>query len=77
MTPSPRLAAPAPDRLPVNPHYLRPLFEPASVALVGASERPGKIGSVVLENLLSAGFDGDLFAVNPKYSVLRGLPCVP
>jgi acetyltransferase len=58
-------------------HYLAPLFEPRSVALVGASERPGKVGGRVLENLRSGGYRGALFAVNPKYANVRGVPCVP
>jgi acetyltransferase len=57
-------------------HYLRGLFEPRSVALVGASERAEKVGGRILENLLGGGFQGELFAVNPKYSTVRGLPCV-
>jgi acetyltransferase len=59
----------------MSSHYLGTLFEPASVALVGASERPDKVGTVVLENLLAAGFAGDIFAVNPKYAQVRGVPC--
>ncbi len=41
------------------------LLSPASVALVGASNHPGSVGHVVLENLLAAGFDGPIYAVNP------------
>jgi acetyltransferase len=58
-------------------HYLAPLFEPRSVALVGASDRPDKVGGRVLENLRSGGYAGALFAVNPKYANVRGVPCVP
>jgi len=58
-------------------HYLTPLFEPASVAIVGASEIPGKVGTVLLSNMLGAGYRGALFAVNPKYSTVRGVPCYP
>ena len=55
-------------------HYLRPLLDPRSVALVGASERPGSLGRVVYENLLSAGFRGTLFPVNPRHATLLGRP---
>jgi acetyltransferase len=48
-------------------HYLRPLLAPQSVALVGASERPGSLGRTVYENLLNGGFTGELFAVNPHH----------
>mgnify|MGYP001485520834 CR=1 FL=1 len=58
-----------------NHHYLTPLFEPASVAIVGASETEGKVGTVLISNMLAAGFKGQLFAVNPKYSSVRGVPC--
>ena len=50
-------------------------FTPASVALVGASERPGSLGALVLANILSGGFQGQVYAVNPKYRSLSGLAC--
>ncbi|MGZ5074962.1 MAG: CoA-binding protein, partial [Usitatibacter sp.] len=56
-------------------HYLAPLFEPRSIALVGATEIESKVAGLVLENLLGAGFGGPLYAVNPKYSSVRGVPC--
>jgi len=40
---------------------------PASVALVGASSKPGSIGRIVLENLLGGAFRGTLYAVNPNH----------
>jgi acetyltransferase len=58
-------------------HYLTPLFEPASVAIVGASETPGKVGTMLLSNMLAAGYRGALFAVNPKYASVRDVPCYP
>lgn len=61
----------------VNSHYLAALFEPRSVALVGATEHAEKVGGRILENLLGAGFHGELLAVNPKYSAVRGIPCFP
>jgi len=60
----------------MSTHYLAPLFEPRSVVLVGASERLEKVGGRVLENLIGAGYRGKLFAVNPKYTAVRGIPCV-
>jgi predicted CoA-binding protein len=56
-------------------HYLTPLFEPRSVAIIGATEREGSLGSVVVRNMLEAGFKGKLFAVNPKYEQVLGVPC--
>jgi acetyltransferase len=58
-------------------HYFAPLFEPAAVAIVGASERKGSIGSVLIENMLAAGYRGQLCAVNPKHRAVRGVPCFP
>ena len=56
-------------------HYLTPLFEPRSVAIIGASERENSMGSVIVRNMLEAGFKGKLFAVNPKYDQVLGVPC--
>src|SRR3954464_5511960 len=58
----------------MSTHYLRGLFEPRSVALIGATERREKLGARVMENLLAAGFRGELFAVNPKYASVSGVP---
>ena len=51
------------------------LFRPASVALIGASERRGSIGLHVAENLLRPGFGGTIGFVNPKHSSILGHPC--
>jgi acetyl-CoA synthetase len=53
-----------------------PLLRPRSVAVVGASERPGAYGDVVLRNLAAAGFDGEVWGVNPGREEVHGLPCV-
>ncbi len=44
------------------------LFNPKSVAVVGVSSDPTKLGSVVFTNMISAGYSGKLFPVNPKYT---------
>jgi len=49
------------------------LFAPSSVAVVGASENPGKLGNQVLANLISSGFQGALYPVNPKADEILGL----
>jgi acetyltransferase len=51
------------------------LFQPRSVVLVGASERPGSIGLHVAENLLRGGFTGEIAFVNPGRDILLGKPC--
>lgn len=56
-------------------HYLSPLFAPRSVAVIGASERPGSIGAVIVRNLLETPYAGKLYAVNPKHSEVFGIPC--
>ena len=58
-------------------HYFAPLLEPESVAIIGASERKGAVGSVLIENMLAAGYRGQFYAVNPKYRQVRDRPCVP
>ncbi|WP_078716036.1 acetate--CoA ligase family protein [Paucidesulfovibrio gracilis] len=56
---------------------LRHFFHPHSVAVVGASATPGKVGHTVLRNMLDAGFTGQLLPVNPKGGEILGLPVVP
>src|SRR5271157_2216078 len=56
---------------------LNALFQPKSVALVGASERPGSIGLHLSENLLRAGFGGQIAFINPRQSSVLGRPCYP
>jgi len=56
----------------MNSHYLAPLFTPGSVALFGASERPDSVGGVVFKNLLSSGFEGRIYAINPKRETVQG-----
>ena len=53
------------------------LLEPRSVALIGASPRPGSIGNTVTRNLLSGGFKGDIYLVNPKHASIEGHTCHP
>ena len=55
---------------------LRALLDPTSIAVVGASQRPGP-GARVIANLQGAGFQGEIFAVNPRYSDVLGCKCVP
>lgn len=49
------------------------LFIPNSVAVIGASSRPGTVGRTVLENLLHRGFQGKVYAVNAKHPEVLGL----
>lgn len=53
------------------------LFDPASVALFGASDRPHSVGATVWRNLRAGGFAGPLWAVNPRLKTLDGEPVFP
>ncbi len=48
---------------------------PASVVVLGASEREGSVGRIVLNNIVAGGFAGEIWPVNPKYDALAGRPC--
>jgi len=48
------------------------LLSPRSVAVIGASERTGSVGSTVMRNLLADGFEGPVWPVNPKYTQVAG-----
>jgi acetyltransferase len=50
------------------------LFQPAAIALVGASNRPGSVGAVLARNLLEAGFRGAVMPVNPHETAIRSTP---
>jgi len=58
-------------------HPLDPLFAPRSVAVVGATERPGSVGRSVLWNLLSNPFGGTVFPVNSKRPNVLGIKAYP
>ncbi len=53
------------------------LFKPKSIAVIGASRSPEKIGFKVLHNLIDGGFSGEIVPVNPFVAELAGLPCYP
>lgn len=51
------------------------LFKAKSIAIVGVSSEPRKIGSVMYKNLVDGGYTGKVFLVNPKYTTLYEQPC--
>ena len=51
------------------------MSRPRSVAVIGASDREGSVGGVVLRNIVDGGFEGAVYPVNPKYRQVMGLPC--
>ncbi len=56
---------------------LKQLFDPKSIAVVGASNRPHSVGATVLQNLVIGGFPGTILPVNPKYETLSGMRVYP
>ena len=53
------------------------LFRPKSLAVFGASDRPGSVGATVFRNVLDGGFAGPIFAVNPRHAEVAGHPAFP
>ncbi len=54
---------------------LENFFNPRSIGIVGATEKEGKVGSVVVKNILNLGYNGEVFLVNPNYKELFGKKC--
>ncbi len=57
--------------------HLDSLLQPASVVVIGASDRPGSVGATVWNNLRNGGFDGALYAVNRKHATVDGVKAWP
>lgn len=53
-------------------HYLTALFEPKSVAVIGASDRENSVGNIIFKNILGSGYKGRLYAINPKHDTIQG-----
>ncbi|HSG81644.1 MAG TPA: CoA-binding protein, partial [Gemmatimonadota bacterium] len=60
-----------------DPQTLRCIFEPRSVAVIGASRRQQTIGYVILDSLIRDGFTGAVYPVNPKSEVVHSLRAYP
>jgi len=56
---------------------LKYVFEPKSIAVIGASRNPKAWGHVILKNIISYGFEGKVYPVNPKADSLLRLKCYP
>ena len=56
-------------------HWLSRLLSPKSIAIVGASERPGSLGAFTLQQLVERNFGGDIYPVNPRYDEIFKHPC--
>ncbi len=55
--------------------YLSYLFRPKSIAVIGVSKTPGKMGYEILTNIVRYGFQGPIFPVNPKYKEIHDIRC--
>lgn len=53
---------------------LEQLFEPRSIVVIGASEREGSAGRMIMENLYRTGFPGTLYPVSSKHASILGIP---
>ena len=53
------------------------IFQPKSIAVVGASERKGSVGAALMHNLIERGFSGEILPINPNHKKLWKLPACP
>ena len=58
-------------------YNLDAIFRPRSVAVIGASEKPGSIGSALMGNLIEGGFDGSILPINPRHPKIHGVAAYP
>jgi len=63
-------------RLRMSTYRLEKLFTPRSIAIVGISPRPDSVGHIVLKNLRSGGFAGELYLVDPHHDGIDGIAAV-
>jgi len=66
---------PSHDILRENRRNLNAFFNPKSVAVVGATDREGSVGRMIMENLKNDVYKGEIFPVNPKRISILGLTC--
>ncbi len=60
-----------------NIEFMESFFTPQSIALVGASATPGKIGNSVLDSIAKHDYKGKVYPINPKAEEILGLKCYP
>ena len=66
-----------PSHIPDGRTPIQRMLEARSVAVVGASIKPGSLGESMLAELRRGGFDGAIYPVNPGYDEVAGLRCYP
>ncbi len=64
-------------RLGVNVHNLDNIFKPKRIALLGISSNPQSVGGRILSNLVTGGFTGVVYPVNPTLEAVMGIQCYP
>lgn len=57
----------------MSTYHLQRVINPGSVAVIGASMKKGSVGATVMENLVTGGFKGNIYPVNPKYDSIMGI----
>jgi acetyltransferase len=70
-------ADPAHDVLGYERHQLDAIFRPETVAVIGATERPGSVGRTIMWNLVSSPFGGTVFPVNARRPSVLGIKAYP
>ncbi|MFH1984256.1 MAG: GNAT family N-acetyltransferase [Pseudomonadota bacterium] len=58
-------------------HNLEKIFDPASVAVIGASQQETSIGNAIMQNIIHGRYTGRIYPVNTKHTDVWGLPCFP
>ena len=58
-------------------YNLEKIFEPGSVAIIGASEKEGTIGHSLIKNLMEGNYRGKIYPINPQYKTVKGLTSLP
>lgn len=61
----------------MNIHKLNNIFNPKRIALIGVTTNPNSVSGKVLINLVSGGYRGVVYPVNPDHEAVMGIPCYP
>ncbi len=59
----------------INSRFQKGFLSPKSIAVIGASNDPARIGGKPIDYLKRFGYQGQVYPVNPKYKEVMGLPC--
>lgn len=59
----------------IEMNNIHKMLNAKSVAVIGASQNKGSVGFTLLKNLLQSKFEGEVYAINPKYGKIQGIDC--